>query len=59
VYHKQFSLGLCDDLGKGVVGWKAQEGEDICVFIVDALHCTADTITLSSNYVAVQSPSCV
>ena len=37
---------LCDDLMGGVGrGGKSLEGGDICIYIADSLHCTAETNT--------------
>ena len=43
---------LSDDLEGWDRGWdEVQEGEDICIQITDALHCTGETnTTLQSNY---------
>ena len=43
---------LSDDLEGWDRGWdEVQEGEDKCIQITDALHCTGETnTTLQSNY---------
>ena len=47
---RELILVLCDDLG----GRDMQEGEEICLYIADSLHCTEDiNSTLQSNYIPI------
>lgn len=47
IKHRELNSGLCGDLegGMGVRGREVQEGEDICKYMADSLHCTAVTKT--------------
>ena len=59
MWHREFSLGLCDDLkvGDGVEGWRQiQEGGDICVPRDDSCCCMAEiSTTLESNYPPIKN----
>ena len=53
IKRKELSSVLCDDLEGWTRGSRrdVQEGEDVCIYIADSLHCTEDTnTTLQSNY---------
>ena len=48
---------LCDDPcgWDKKVGREVREGGDVCIHIVDLLHCAAETNTSQSNYTPIKN----